>query len=170
LLTERRECIQSCPCKCNTICVDSCKEIGLETVCESSCGCNRPTPTEETTSDETHKDSEEVESKKGNTQAEDEEEHDEHEKEDHEQEKEHDEDDDKEAVQNTIDIAQVKTIEQVEHQIITQLISENSPENELKSEETLESAAIKTTVTDSDTPFEVLVENMLGGGEECKPT
>lgn len=33
--------MQQCPCECNHFCTTSCKAIGLNIVCDDSCGCNR---------------------------------------------------------------------------------------------------------------------------------
>ena len=149
-LQERLDCIRSCSCKCNSICIDNCKEIGLDSVCQSSCGCPFNSEHDE-------------ETKEVNDHTDHHEEHEDEEK---------DEDKEKEDKEERKDFSskEDKEVELVENNIITKLISESSTTELVSPENTLEDLAIKTVLIGSNTPFEKVMSGMMEKGEQCEPT
>jgi hypothetical protein len=74
-IAERRVCMQTCPCKCNTFCVSACKQIGLDTICEDTCGCHPPTEGNQQEAEQAEQE-EEAEGEHGEQEEKHEEEHD----------------------------------------------------------------------------------------------
>lgn len=61
---ERRDCMDQCPCHCNTYCYDQCHKAGLDQVCDHICGCNASQGEKEVSPAEEHEEEREVEEEK----------------------------------------------------------------------------------------------------------
>lgn len=175
---ERRDCMSTCPCKCNKYCISHCESIGLTSVCETSWGCIRE---KEKVEEETEKHSESHHSgkdseKDDHEESEDDKEEDEddhhhkhkekhHDKEDDREDKEDEKEDDKEDKEDDKEEEKHDDKEAEKHEE-----SEDKEKEDAASEALAVTAAVATQKTTESSEFKKIISKVMDESEYCDPT